>query len=92
MSAELSLHTIIESLELILIGAVKKPNKLSAVISFMASVTNQKPYHRKKKQKKNKATRLLPYRVHIPPVTHHIGLYLQRKLHSHKPEYINTYP
>lgn len=66
-SWELSLNTIIKSLGLILIGAIKKPNKLSAVISFMASVTNQKPYHQKKKQKKNKATRLLPYRVHIPP-------------------------
>lgn len=52
LSSELSLNTIMISLGLILIGAVKKPNKLSAVISFMASVTKENSIIKRKTKRK----------------------------------------
>lgn len=44
-------------------------SKFSKATIFWTCVRKQKPYHGKTKQKKNKATHLLPYRVQSPPVT-----------------------
>lgn len=61
--------------------------------SLLRSVTNKQPYIKRKANKKE-TKQLASYLTGFNSPLYHtsIGLHLQKELHSHKPEHINTYP
>lgn len=96
MSHNTDNNALIKSLGLIGDSVRKITNKLPASMSFLdksykPTTLHCKEKNKQKKNKRNNSPLTLQGSIPLPPVTS-ILLHLQRKLHSHKPEHINTYP